>query len=66
MIKPWKVKCRNNYDLGLIKADNGFKIHIFNIIDVKDIKYERQKYKLGKWMCLWISSFKEYIIFLFP
>ena len=45
MIKPGKMKCRNNYDLGLIKANNGFKIHIFSIIVVKDIKYERQKYK---------------------
>ena len=42
------MKCWNNYDLGLIKANNGFKIYIFSIIDVKDIKYERQNYKLGK------------------
>ena len=26
-----------------VKTDNGCKVHIFNIIDVKNIKYERQK-----------------------
>lgn len=33
----------NNYDLGLVKADNGSNIYIFNIIDAKDMKYKKQK-----------------------
>ena len=35
---------RFNVYLGLVKTDNGFKIHIFNIIDVKNMKCKRQKY----------------------
>ena len=27
----------------LVKVDNGFKIHIFTIINIKDMKYERRK-----------------------
>ena len=30
----------DNCDLGLVKADDRFKGHTFNIIDNKDMKYE--------------------------
>ena len=38
------IKEIDNYGLGVVKTDNGFKFHVFCIIDVKDIKYEKQKY----------------------
>ena len=38
------ISLKDNYYLGLVKADNKYKVHIFSIIDAKDMKYERQKY----------------------
>ena len=33
----------NDYDLRLVKANNGPNVYIFSIIDAKDMKYKKQK-----------------------
>ena len=38
------INFSDNYDLGLVKGDNGFKVRIFNIIDIKDMKYQKRKH----------------------
>ena len=44
----------------LVKACNRFKVHIFNIIDAKHVKFEKQKsiiYSMNCWLCeYWLEE----------
>ena len=43
MINECKPKIHKFNALELVKAENESNVHIFNIIDVNDMKYEKQK-----------------------